>query len=94
MEQVKLAKVRATCTCGCPSILFTVPPSAAQAKVLQRVPVEAEAKDADGVGIHFLLHVVDGRLREIEIFLEDSEPVQKMPGVESLSVTAFRPANN
>ncbi len=94
LKQANLAKVRSTCTCGCPSILLTLPPTTAQAKVLQRVPVEAESQDVDGVGIHFLLHVVDGMLREIEIFREDSEPIKKMPALETLSVSAFRPANN
>src|SRR5262245_38224212 len=31
------------------------------APVLKRIPVEAEGKDEDGVTIHILLHVVDGR---------------------------------
>jgi len=33
------------------------------ATVVYRVPVEAEAEDVDGMPIHVLLHVVDGRGR-------------------------------
>src|SRR5271154_437394 len=37
-----------------------------KAPVVKRVPVEAEAKDVDGVVIHMLLHVVDGKPVELE----------------------------
>lgn len=93
-EQMKVAKVSAECGCGCPSIIFSIPANSPKAVVLQRVPVEAESKDADGMGLHFLLHVVGGFLRELEIFREDSKPVEKLPGVEALSVSAFRPSGN
>jgi uncharacterized protein DUF6984 len=35
-----------------------------RATVVKRIPVEAEAKDKDGITIHLLLHVVDGRPTE------------------------------
>src|SRR5690348_3882025 len=38
-----------------------------KALVTKRVPVEAEASDSDGVTIHMLLHVVDGKPTELEI---------------------------
>jgi hypothetical protein len=50
-----------------------------RAPVVKRVPVEAEGKDEDGVVIHVLLHVVDGRPVELELFREDSESVKKLP---------------
>ena len=50
-----------------------------KAFVTKRVPVEAEGKDEDGVVIHMLLHVVDGRPFELEFFREDTEAVKKMP---------------
>lgn len=49
------------------------------APVEKRVPVEAEGKDADGHPIHVLLHVVQGRVTELEIYREDGAPVQRMP---------------
>lgn len=43
----------------------------AHANVEQRVPVEAEFMDADGVPVFVLLHVVDGLLHEMEIYRAD-----------------------
>lgn len=91
-EQAKLVKIAEEC--GCPSIIFAVEGSAPKAAVLQRVPVEAESNDVDGMGLHFMLHVVDGVLRELEIFREDSEPVKELPAAAALAVSVFRPAAN
>ena len=44
-----------------------------------RVPVEAEYLDADGVPICILLHVVDGRLHELEIFKADGGTIKNPP---------------
>ena len=49
------------------------------APVVQRVPVEAEGKDEDGVIIHMLLHVIDGRPSELEFFREDAGTVKRLP---------------
>lgn len=45
------------------------------ADVLRRIPVEAEAEDADGVVIHILLHVLDGCISELELYREDSQKI-------------------
>ena len=50
-----------------------------RARVQKRVPVEAEAKDRDGVVIHVLLHVVEGRPVELEFFREDAATVKLIP---------------
>jgi hypothetical protein len=42
------------------------------AAVDRRVPIEAEVEDADGVTVHILLHVLEGRMHELEIYREDS----------------------
>ena len=47
--------------------------------VIKRIPVEAEAKDQDGFVIHMLLHVVDGRPIEFEIYKDDGSRVKQMP---------------
>lgn len=47
-----------------------------RAEVVQRVVVEAWATDLDGMLIEFLLHVIDGRLDEYEVFRADSQPLQ------------------
>ena len=54
-----------------------------------RIPVEGESEDVDGVPIHVLLHVVDGRVKELEIYKDDSSLVLKMPEPEKLRL--FRP---
>jgi hypothetical protein len=43
--------------------------------VRRRIPVEASYPDADGVVVHVLLHVIDGRLDELEVYREDSGSV-------------------
>jgi len=94
IEQAKVVKVAEECGCGCPSVVFALPGNVPKAEVLQRVPVEAESRDADEMGLHLLLHVVNGVMRELEIYREDSKPVKKLPSVEALTVFAFRPARN
>ena len=57
---------------------------ASAASVGRRIPVEAELDDVDGVVIHVLLHVLDGFLSELEVYREDSKPVQRMLDPEAL----------
>lgn len=59
--------------------------NAVQADTVARVPVEAEARDADGATLHLLLHVVDGHLNELEIYREDGGTVQEFPTVERIA---------
>lgn len=47
------------------------------ANVLRRIPVEGEYDDEDGVTVHILLHVVEGRLNELEVFREDSGVIRR-----------------
>jgi hypothetical protein len=57
------------------------PGSAALSTNDQRIPVEADYSDADGVVVHVLLHVVKGKLDELEVYREDSGRVLR-PVVE------------
>jgi hypothetical protein len=57
-----------------------------RADVVERIPVEAEAEDIDGVTFHVLLHVVDGYINELEIYRNDSLPVQGPIRPEALRV--------
>lgn len=59
------------------------------AAVVRRVPIEGEAADTDGVTVHLLVHVVDGRLRELEIYREDGQAVQSMPPPEAVQVLQY-----
>src|SRR5438094_5363254 len=56
------------------------------APVTKRIPVEGEARDVDGVPIHFLLHVVDSTVRELEIYKADGSPIRRMPAPEQVEV--------
>lgn len=67
-------------------MLFQTDTSAPKAEVARRIPVEAEGRDADGESVHFLLHVVDGRLSEIEIYRDDGAPLSRMPDPGELEV--------
>ncbi len=68
--------------------------SPAIAEVLQRVPSEGQAADADGVDIHVLLHVVGGRMSELEIFKDDGSDVVRLPDPDDIDVFVFDPAWN
>jgi hypothetical protein len=53
---------------------------------MTRIPVEAELEDGDGVTIHLLLHVLEGYLNELEVYRDDSAPVQVALQSESLRI--------
>ena len=53
-----------------------------------RVPTEGEAEDVDGITIHFLLHVVNDVVQELEIFKEDNSRPLTMPASNSIRVFA------
>lgn len=56
------------------------------ANVQRRIPVEGQIPDADGTLIHILLHVVDHRVKELEIYKDDSSKVIRMPPADELEV--------
>lgn len=59
---------------------------ARSATVEKRIPVEADAVDEDGVHIHFLLHVVKGFAKELEVYKDDGTPIRRMPSADDLEV--------
>lgn len=75
-EQVRTARVRTVDAEG--SIAFDVS-HPVRASVSHRVAIEAEADDRDGVAVHMLLHVVDGRVSELEFYKDDSSPILELP---------------
>jgi hypothetical protein len=62
--------------------------AAGRAPVKVRVPTEGEYVDRDGITVHVLLHVVDGLLRELEIYKDDSSVVLDAPTPSGLDVVA------
>jgi hypothetical protein len=65
--------------------------AAVPALVAKRVPVEAEGRDEDGIGVHFLLHVVEGSVKELEIYKNDGSPVRRIPDPDSLTLIVLPP---
>jgi hypothetical protein len=60
-----------------------------KAKVKRRIPVEAEFQDTDGVLIHILLHVIDAKVNELEIYKEDGSPIIESPDPSRLQVVCL-----
>jgi hypothetical protein len=56
------------------------------AKVEKRIPVEAQGRDNDGIYVHFLLHVNEGVVKELEIYKDDGSPIKQMPQPDHLQV--------
>jgi len=56
------------------------------AAVEKRIPVEADAVDEDGIHVHFLLHVVKGLAKELEVYKDDGTPIRRMPSPNDLEV--------
>ena len=67
-------------------------PATPAAAVAQRVPVEGHCVDADGGPVLVLLHVVDARLKELEIVKLDGTGVVRPPTADRLDVIV-RPAS-
>ena len=84
--QAETARVTWLRSPGAPALLFQVDASTPVADVARRIPVEAEGRDLDGESVHFLLHVIDGRMAEVEIYREDGASLSRMPDPAELSV--------
>jgi hypothetical protein len=70
------------------SLVFRVISTVKASLVKARIPTEGEAEDIDGVTVHFLLHVVNGVVQELEIYKEDnSRPIQ-MPSAAEIRLSA------
>ena len=61
--------------------------SADVAPVRHRVPAEARYDDSDGTPVHLLLHVVDGRVAQLEIYKADGSTIERRPSPSDLQVS-------
>lgn len=73
VEQVKNAEVKVIDENHSLSFLIH---SALLAPIKRGIPTEARMKDTDGVFVNVLLHVVEGRLNELEIYKDDGSPIE------------------
>lgn len=87
VKQIKLSKVRSIDEYkdNYGSIEFRLQVDI-KAPVLQRVPVKALAYDVDNVPIEILLHVVDGKVNELEVVKSDGSPIKVFPSAEKFEV--------
>lgn len=76
LEQVQNARVSGVCDCGCRTVDIDVRGSCRICGSSVRVPVEMTATMSDGMPVVFLLHVLNGRLSELEVFRADSSPIR------------------
>lgn len=89
LEQLSHARGRWVEGSGLPALRLEVPERASAAHVTGRVPVEGKGRDADDSDVYFLLHVVDGKANEVEIFRPDGNPVRQLPTAETLEIMAY-----
>jgi hypothetical protein len=61
----------------------------AAVRVLERVPVTGSTRDAEGIGVEVLLHVVDGVMSEVEIYRIDGKPVIGAVDPSALTLTTL-----
>ena len=76
-QQLRVCRVRPVDAEG--SLELRLPANVHKAAVKGRVPVELAGRDTDGVGVHVLLHVVDGLAVEIEVFKASGTEILQMP---------------
>lgn len=88
-EQVSQAKARWLESPGVPALQLEVSGAAPVALVTRRVPVEGRGRDIDGSDVYFLLHVVNGKANEIEIFRPDGAHIQQLPRAGTLDIMAY-----
>ena len=75
-----------------PTVTFSISDEAVPAsQVDDRVPVEAEGRDIDGMLIMILLHVVDGFIWQLEVLRGTDYEVIQLPEPSSLTFFAPRP---
>lgn len=87
--QLESARIRWIHSSGAPALLVEVDPTSPPAKVAHRVPVEGVAVDADHHPLHFLVHVIDDYLSEVEIYREDGGKLLQMPPADALRVESL-----
>lgn len=83
VDQASMAKVDIIDEEG--SLRFHLPTSVIPVdNITERVPVTASCEDCDGVPIYFLLHIVDGKLWELEVYKADGSQILNPPTADKL----------
>jgi hypothetical protein len=66
--------------------LELVSSSGPDAIVSDSVPIDGESVDRDGVRVQILLHVENGRVKELEFYKVDGSKVQQIPDADGMTV--------
>jgi len=96
-EQLQVVDVVSECACGCPSIGLTTTGPALSDEAMLRLSdnsrgdsceIRAWGQNAEGHRVQVNLHLVGGRLHELEVWAgwDGSESVTTLPGAETLSM--------
>ena len=96
-QQAERATVSEICSCGCPSVTFAVPEDAPVARLDQQHPdvrycadltIERFATAPDGRCVQVNLHILGGRLFELEIWAGwlGGDPSTELPDPSTLRV--------
>jgi hypothetical protein len=85
LAQVKLAEAKEIDDDGC--IEFSRV-SAARFQAKSSIPTEGEYRDVDGTTLHVQLHVVDGFVKQLELYKEDGSVPTGLPPASELRVFA------
>ena len=87
-EQIRTCLVKTLDEHGCLEFFVR---SHTNAAVDQRVPVEAEACDEEGNKIHMLLHVINGRINELEFYTESGAAIKRLPSANEWELIVLPP---
>ena len=78
-----------SCGCGCDSVGLAVEPSVSPAQVDERVPTDAFGRDAKGIEVGVVLHVIEGYMADLEFYsTSDAHPFGR-PVVDSLRLAEW-----
>ena len=79
-DRVKVATIDAD------GSLALITSSPVKADVISRIPTEAYGPDLDGATVYILLHVVDGKMVELEVYRGDAKTVMQVPSAQEIEV--------
>ncbi|AQT86332.1 hypothetical protein B1222_21040 [Paenibacillus larvae subsp. pulvifaciens] len=77
VSQLKNAKVIGNYLCGCRTIDINIDSTCSKFPNSKRVPVEMIIHNGQSAPIIFYLHVLNGYIKELEIFKADSKPISE-----------------
>lgn len=86
ISQLKNAKVIGNCLCGCKTIDIKIDSVSPRFPYSIRVPVEMLVHNDKSAPVVFYLHVIDGYIKELEVFKADSERISERIELDNAEV--------